>query len=87
MTWLNTKLNIIQHWTALSEGQVNRVKAVSFICLSVACIYINFPEMKIIELIMIIKFPVLPSGTRKWQHECGYKQNNHFFSPEEPIRT
>lgn len=69
------------------ERWVNQVKTASFLCLSTACIYINFQKMKVNVVMMMIKVPVLPSDTGKWQHECGYKQSYHFFSPEESIRT
>lgn len=80
-------IKISQHWTALSERWVNQVKTASFLCLAAAFIYINFPEMKVNVVMMMIIFPILPSDTGKWQHQCGYKQNYNFFSPEEPIRT
>jgi len=45
--------------------------------LAAAFIYINFPEMKFNVVMMMIIFPILPSDTGKWQHECGYPRTTN----------
>lgn len=75
--------------TAVYEKRMNQIKTASFLFVTATLIYINFTEIKVNVIIMMIMiiFVILSSDTGKRQNECIYKHSYHLFFTEDLIRT